>query len=180
MSVAAIQTLVLGALLAAAPAARVFPGAARREGETQAPRARDEGARALPAAAGSLAERGLLNASWGCRRASPGSLNYCGRRCRCRAGEGDCDTNRDCMPGLRCVRNVGARYGFASGVDVCEPRRRRGGRTRGIMRGGGMRRGGGWGGIGGEHDIMRRGGRWGSRPGDFNGNGIPDHFEHGG
>jgi len=38
----------------------------------------------------------------------------------CGAGEGDCDTNRDCMEGLICVQDVGGRYGWPSGVDVCE------------------------------------------------------------
>jgi hypothetical protein len=35
-------------------------------------------------------------------------------------GGGDCDGDGQCMAGSTCVNNVGANYGWASGVDVCE------------------------------------------------------------
>ena len=39
---------------------------------------------------------------------------------QCGVGEGDCDSNSDCMSGLICVSDVGRNYGFRSIVDVCE------------------------------------------------------------
>ncbi len=50
----------------------------------------------------------------------PGDWDYCSSSWRCAAGEGDCDGNSECDPGLVCVWNVGASYGFGSNVDVCE------------------------------------------------------------
>ena len=46
--------------------------------------------------------------------------NYCSRQCPCDAGKGDCDTDQDCKPGLRCAHDVGAHYGAYHTVDVCE------------------------------------------------------------
>ncbi|GEM_PF-2450475 len=37
----------------------------------------------------------------------------------CAAGEGDCDTNNDCVVGTSCSHNVGLQYGYSSGTDVC-------------------------------------------------------------
>jgi hypothetical protein len=49
-----------------------------------------------------------------------GHEQFCNPACPCEAGEGDCDTNADCATGLACVNDVGALYGFARGVDVCQ------------------------------------------------------------
>ena len=49
-----------------------------------------------------------------------GSMSYCSSTCKCDEGEGDCDGNTQCNTGLVCVNNVGAKYGFSSGTDVCE------------------------------------------------------------
>ncbi|RLI99318.1 MAG: hypothetical protein DRP03_03825, partial [Candidatus Aenigmatarchaeota archaeon] len=45
---------------------------------------------------------------------------YCKPYCPCVAGEGDCDSDDDCMPGLECVQNVGSKYGKEEFIDVCE------------------------------------------------------------
>ncbi len=37
----------------------------------------------------------------------------------CGHGEGDCETNANCMPGLTCVNGVGAAFGLPPGTDVC-------------------------------------------------------------
>ena len=39
--------------------------------------------------------------------------------CQCGFGEGDCDSGQ-CKGNLSCVSNIGARYGRASDVDICE------------------------------------------------------------
>ena len=52
-----------------------------------------------------------------------GTWNYCSSTNKCGEGEGDCDwigTDKQCQSGLICVQNVGAKYGFSSGTDVCE------------------------------------------------------------
>ena len=49
-----------------------------------------------------------------------GDYNYCVDQGPCSAGEGDCDRDSECASGLTCVHDVGANYGFASDVDVCE------------------------------------------------------------
>ncbi len=51
----------------------------------------------------------------------PGGDSYCTAAVPCRAGEGDCDADNECKSGLACVDNVGAKYGFAAPVDVCQP-----------------------------------------------------------
>ncbi|MBX2803464.1 MAG: hypothetical protein KTR31_37635 [Myxococcales bacterium] len=48
-----------------------------------------------------------------------GHVHFCSPAHPCGQGEGDCDTNADCAFGT-CVHNVGASYGFASSVDVCD------------------------------------------------------------
>ena len=46
---------------------------------------------------------------------------FCSNKlCSCSAGEGDCDVNADCEPGLECHQNVGADYGLSSSLDICE------------------------------------------------------------
>lgn len=57
----------------------------------------------------------------GCDKSAPMTASYCGPSCRCGAGEGDCSSDADCQAGLHCVHNVGATYGAAAHVDVCEP-----------------------------------------------------------
>ncbi|MCK5044824.1 hypothetical protein KAR26_03825, partial [Candidatus Parcubacteria bacterium] len=44
---------------------------------------------------------------------------YCSPGCQCIAGEGDCDTNSDCITGY-CAHDVGAKYGQIARMDVCE------------------------------------------------------------
>lgn len=56
-----------------------------------------------------------------CGTAPPlGDWDYCSYTRPCGAGEGDCDKDSECQNGLVCVSEVGAAYGFASNVDVCE------------------------------------------------------------
>lgn len=55
-----------------------------------------------------------------CHSGANGNANYCSNSCTCAAGEGDCDSDAQCDPGLECVDNVGPDYGFASWVDMCE------------------------------------------------------------
>lgn len=52
---------------------------------------------------------------------SPGSSSYCSAECPCDADLGDCDSDAECAPGLRCASNIGAEYGWDPGVDVCVP-----------------------------------------------------------
>jgi len=49
-----------------------------------------------------------------------GDFAFCEDCGPCDSGQGDCDSDSECKSGLTCVYNVGANYGFASGVDVCE------------------------------------------------------------
>jgi len=51
---------------------------------------------------------------------SNGDWDFCSSSYPCGAGQGDCDSDSECQSGLSCVDNVGASYGFGSGVDVCE------------------------------------------------------------
>jgi hypothetical protein len=51
-----------------------------------------------------------------------GAWNYCSPGCPCDVGEGDCESDADCLPGLRCVSDIGPSFGFQREVDVCEPR----------------------------------------------------------
>ena len=46
--------------------------------------------------------------------------NYCQDFGPCPAGQGDCDSNSECQPGLVCVNDVGTRYGLPAHYDVCE------------------------------------------------------------
>jgi hypothetical protein len=56
-----------------------------------------------------------------CPTLGVGAWNYCSRTCPCDAGEGDCHTDADCAPRLRCVQDIGPAFGFPRGVDICEP-----------------------------------------------------------
>ncbi|MEN0068259.1 MAG: trypsin-like peptidase domain-containing protein [Myxococcota bacterium] len=46
--------------------------------------------------------------------------SYCTPGDPCPDGFGDCDSNADCDAGTVCVNDVGANYGWANTVDVCE------------------------------------------------------------
>ncbi len=61
-----------------------------------------------------------LAANSGCD-AEPGSWAYCSNPAcgPCTAGQGDCDSDRDCANGLVCVEDAGADYGFSATTDVC-------------------------------------------------------------
>ncbi len=48
-----------------------------------------------------------------------GNGRFCTACGPCSAGQGDCDNDSECAPGLSCVDNAGAQFGFAPGVDVC-------------------------------------------------------------
>ncbi len=52
---------------------------------------------------------------------SPGAYNYCSPDCPCEAGEGQCTDDTECASGTSCSENVGADYGYAWYIDVCEP-----------------------------------------------------------
>ena len=49
-----------------------------------------------------------------------GDWDYCSSTNRCSVNQGDCDANNECQSGLVCVDDVGASYGWASAVDVCQ------------------------------------------------------------
>lgn len=53
--------------------------------------------------------------------ASPvvGDWDFCTKQNPCSAGQGDCDSDDECKPGLICMKDVGPQYGFDKGVDVC-------------------------------------------------------------
>ena len=51
---------------------------------------------------------------------SLGHGDYCRDCGPCADGEGDCDSDSECLAGLTCKSNVGANYGWASTIDVCE------------------------------------------------------------
>ncbi len=61
-----------------------------------------------------------------CLRAAPedcpfavGDAEFC-RQCGiCDIGEGDCDSDRECGPGLECVDGAGTLFGLGDAVDVC-------------------------------------------------------------
>lgn len=50
---------------------------------------------------------------------SPGSGSFCSSTCPCEDGEGDCDSDSQCVAGHRCMRNIGAEFGWDPDVDVC-------------------------------------------------------------
>jgi Tol biopolymer transport system component len=49
----------------------------------------------------------------------PGSATYCTSSCPCGQGQGDCDQDADCTPGLMCGANNGPAFGLPEGYDVC-------------------------------------------------------------
>ena len=48
-----------------------------------------------------------------------GDWDFCSKQKPCSAGQGDCDSDDECQPGLKCTKDVGPSYGFDKGVDVC-------------------------------------------------------------
>ncbi len=48
-----------------------------------------------------------------------GDWDYCSPTKPCGVGEGDCDTDKDCVAGLHCEKDVGPQYDYAKGIDVC-------------------------------------------------------------
>jgi len=54
-----------------------------------------------------------------CHTGERGEWGYCSESCMCYAGEGDCDSDWDCIPGTVCVPNVGETYGYDRATDVC-------------------------------------------------------------
>ena len=44
----------------------------------------------------------------------------CTTACPCDEGQGDCDSDNQCAPGLVCAQDVGANYGWPATRDVCE------------------------------------------------------------
>ncbi|MCK5797413.1 MAG: CHAP domain-containing protein [Deltaproteobacteria bacterium] len=55
-----------------------------------------------------------------CHSGSPYGWAYCSAACPCNVGEGDCDDDAQCKPGLICAANVGANYGVPNSIDVCQ------------------------------------------------------------
>ena len=53
-----------------------------------------------------------------CVRGEGGAPHECGPLCKCEQGEGHCETDLDCVPGMACIGN-GPDYGYADGVKVC-------------------------------------------------------------
>ena len=49
-----------------------------------------------------------------------GHPDHCTAASPCAAGHGDCDGDSQCVAGTTCVNDVGANYGFAANIDVCE------------------------------------------------------------
>lgn len=47
------------------------------------------------------------------------SANSCSSSCPCGLGEGDCNSDSDCRPGLFCYHNVGGNFGRGASVDIC-------------------------------------------------------------
>jgi hypothetical protein len=77
-------------------------------------------------AADALIEDGLGSSQQSIAKGNAGALNgatdYCNNAASpCGLGEGDCDSNAQCAPGmgLICVADNGPKFGFAEGWDVC-------------------------------------------------------------
>ena len=107
------------------------------------------------------------NSTFGCPGTYNGAYDHCKSWCQCGHGHGDCDSDRECQPGLKCTHNVGAQFGMRANVDVCLQQGGMMGGMHGAM--GGMH--------GGMHGGMMGGGMYG---GDMNGDGVPDAVQGGG
>lgn len=55
----------------------------------------------------------------GCPAYELGNFHMCSVSCPCDLGEGDCDTNSQCRPGLVCTSDVGASFGQPADMDIC-------------------------------------------------------------
>ena len=51
----------------------------------------------------------------------PGQASYCQAAFPCSAGQGDCDSDSECQPGLVCRNNEGPRFGFTKNISICMP-----------------------------------------------------------
>ncbi len=49
-----------------------------------------------------------------------GRGDFCAVCGPCGSGEGDCDSDAECQPGLVCVDDIGPQFGFGPRVDVCQ------------------------------------------------------------
>jgi hypothetical protein len=47
------------------------------------------------------------------------TFSFCSQQRPCGQGFGDCDSDFECMPGLRCVSGSGPQFGYGPDVDVC-------------------------------------------------------------
>jgi hypothetical protein len=56
-----------------------------------------------------------------CSTRTQGSSTYCSSDCPCGQGGGDCDSDAQCMPGLRCGTDNGPSFGYSATTDVCVP-----------------------------------------------------------
>ena len=57
--------------------------------------------------------------SAGCHSGAKFGWSYCSSACPCGEGQGDCDNDNECNPGLKCKHDVGSAYGTTNTVDVC-------------------------------------------------------------
>lgn len=62
---------------------------------------------------------GLDVCSAACPDQGNGARNYCSAACPCAIGEGDCDSDAECLPGLTCEHDAGTAHGLDADVDVC-------------------------------------------------------------
>lgn len=54
-----------------------------------------------------------------CHTSLPWSWNYCSPVCKCETGQGDCDSDIECLSGY-CGLDVGTQYGQFQYIDVCQ------------------------------------------------------------
>jgi len=55
-----------------------------------------------------------------CLNRTPYTTGFCSDECPCGHGGGSCAEKADCMPGLKCGTNNGAKFGKAASMDICE------------------------------------------------------------
>jgi hypothetical protein len=60
------------------------------------------------------------SSSAGCQPGKNGNWSFCSAACPCNAGQGDCDSDKECKSGLICAKDVGKSYGWSKSVDVCQ------------------------------------------------------------
>lgn len=54
-----------------------------------------------------------------CEGRTVGSSSFCSSDCPCGYGGGDCDSDSQCMPGLKCARDFGPAFDATPATDVC-------------------------------------------------------------